>query len=131
MSTIEKIISSLKEKKTKSKYFKWFWYLLAGAVGFILIAGLVLQTMNKSRKAAKALHKLDVMVEKQNIEAVNAKVAESQAKQEKHMAKAKKYSDKAKALDIKRAKLEKEAERNRTIIDNIQSWDDVDKVIKY
>ncbi len=130
--TINEAVNSLRVKTKKSSWWtKWIWYLLAGSLGLLLIAYLVYETMSKSQKAARALHKLDVLEEKHNQEKANAIVAESKKKQEQHIAKADKHKAKADKQAVKAVKLQEQADKNQKIIDNLRSWDDVQKRVKW
>ena len=130
--TISEAVESLQEKaKNGSFWTKWFWYILAGVVGLILIGGLVLQAMHKSEKAAKAMHQRDVLIEKQHQEKTNSVVAKSEKKKQAHIKKAQKHLKKADAKARQAREFEAQAKDNKTRIDNLRNWDDVKKNVKY
>ena len=129
--TLEGLLSDFKVKKDKSKWMKWFWYLLAGSAALLLIGGLTYQMMSRSKIAAAALHKVDVLKEEKNLAKANAKVAASDAEFRKHIKKADAATQKIKVLKMKAVVALNEHSKAKEIIERIQSWDDVDKTIKH
>lgn len=135
MSFREVVKDTVKSFKDKTKHspwwIKWFWYILAGSLGLLLIAFLVFETLSKSRKAAKALHERDVLLEKTTESVVNASISKSEKQKQKHLSKAIKYEEKAILREEKATAAKKRAIESKAIINSLQGWDDAEKNIKY
>jgi Flp pilus assembly protein TadB len=130
--TIGEAVKSLRKKtKGSSIWTKWFWYILAGSIGLLLVAYLVWESLNKSKKVAKALHERDVLLEKRVQEKVNSKIAESEKKKQTHLVKAEMHLQQAQAQEEKAKAAHDRAEGNKKLIDSLEDWDDVQNRIEY
>lgn len=131
MEILEKLLSNLKVQKDKSKWLKYFWWALAAIVALLLVGILTFQLVSKSKKTAKALHQVDVLTEEKNIAKANAQVAESEEEFQKHIKNVEKIDKKLKKLRREAHKSDTAHKQAKALIDRIQSWDDVDQVIKH
>lgn len=129
---IARAVKSLRQKtKSSSWWTKWIWYILAGSLGLLLVAFLVLEALAKGNKAAKALHQRDVLLEKKEQALVDAKVTILQKKKDAHVTKAEKHNKKALVAEGKAAKAKERAEKNTDLIRSLKDWDDAEKTVKY
>ena len=125
-------VKSLRVKGTTSSWYtRWIWWILGGGLGLLLIAFLVLEGLQKSRKAARALHKMDVHLESVEIAKVDLVVAENDKKKQLLVVKADKHLRRATDQLQKNVQLTERVEKNQAIIDNLKGWDDVKKRVKY
>ncbi len=125
-------VKSLQVKTNKSSMWtKWIWWILGGALGLALIAFLVLESLSKSQKAAKALHERDVLLEKQVQANTDAMIATSDKKKQVLIAKADKHLAKADQQIEKNEVLIKRAKKNQEIINDLKGWDDATRNIKF
>ncbi len=122
----------LRNKSTHSTLWtRWIWWILGGGLGLLLIAFLVLEGLNKSQRAAKALHQVDVLREKKLQAEVDAVITESDKKKQVLIKKADKHIASADKQLEKNIKLQNRVEKNQEIINNLRDWDDVKKNIKW
>ncbi len=130
--TVGEAVKSLRIKTKHSSWWsKWFWYMLAGLLGLALISAIVVESLYKSKKAAKALHTRDVLLEEKARASVDRLVATSEKKRQKLLVKAEKYTKKAEEKLEQNKVLTAKVAKNQKIIDGLRSWDDVKKSVKY
>lgn len=130
--TVGEIVKSLRVKTKNSTWWtKWFWYVLAGSLGLLLIAGVVFETLQKSKKAAKAMHQRDVLIEKQTQAEVNSLVAKTEKKKQVLINKADKHVEEADKKLALNKKLVSRVNKNKKIINKLRDWDDAQLHIKY
>lgn len=119
------------QANSSTLWTRWFWWILGGSLSLLLITFLVLEGLNKSEKAAKALHQVDVLREKQAHAKVDAVIAKSEKKRQVLILKADKHIASADKQLKKNVKLQVRVKKNQAIIDNLRDWDDVEKNIKW
>ena len=126
---MDKWIEKIELRKSKKDAGWWFKVGTAVLVAItVIVVGVRLWLKNKQITTLKVQKKLDENAQKRA--KAKAEAATLTQKKTKALLKAKEAEDRAVSIDKKIMDTHNRAESDRDVIDQLKSWDDVDKHVK-
>lgn len=118
------------KKSNPTGWRKWVFGALATIAVVVLVAIFAIQAAQRGREMAALKHAEDAAQEALHKAQVNAKLAQNAEEQERHEAAAEAALDRSMELAAEIDRLAAQHRTNEEVLNNIRSWDDVDRVVK-
>lgn len=108
---------------------KWIIGSIVALLTVVVIIGFALQEAQRSQELARLQTERDIAKEAKHRAEVNQKLAENEAEAAQHEAAADLALERVQVIEEEIKQLETQHELNKSILNSIRSWEDVDKKV--